>query len=277
MDLFPYRPRSGQREMVEDIATAIRNKQHIIIESGTGTGKTICALVGCLSASLDSQKKILYLTRTNSQQQQVLKELRRINDIRSVYGLGLQGRQSTCPLARRDPELRSGTPEELSKLCTEKKRRTIDELEGGCRFYEQTIATSFDEIERYVFSDIPTVEEFVDYCDRRGICPYELAKELASKATVVTAPYAYFFVQFIRDTLLDWMSVPISDLVVIVDEAHNLPDYAREVKTLSLSRKALRHVEKEVNEFGDLEVLDGVSILDIVSAMDEALDSAVEE
>lgn len=277
MNLFPYRPRPGQREMVEDIAAAVRSKQHIIIESGTGTGKTICALVGCLSASLDSGKKILYLTRTNSQQQQVLKELRRINEIRSVYGLGLQGRQSTCPLARRDPELRSGTPEELSRLCTEKKRRTIDELEGGCRFYEQTIAMAFDEIERYVFSEIPTVEEFVDYCDRRGICPYELAKELASKATVVTAPYAYFFVQFIRDTLLDWMSVPISDLVVIVDEAHNLPDYAREVKTLNLSRKALRHVEKEVNEFGNLEILDGVSILDIVSAMDEALDSAVEE
>ncbi|MDH7508180.1 MAG: ATP-dependent DNA helicase [Methanomassiliicoccales archaeon] len=277
MDLFPYRPRPGQREIVEDIVAAVRNKQHIIIESGTGSGKTICALVGCLSASLDTGKKILYLTRTNSQQQQVLKELRRINGIRPVYGLGLQGRQSTCPLARRDPELRSGTPEELSRLCAEKKRRTVDELEGGCRFYEETIATPFDEIERYVFSEIPTVEEFVDYCDGRGICPYELAKELASKAVVVTAPYAYFFVQFIRDALLDWMSVPISDLVVVVDEAHNLLDYAREVRTLNLSRKSLRHVEREVDEFGDLEILDGVSILDIVSVMHEALDSAVEE
>ncbi|MEM2943573.1 MAG: ATP-dependent DNA helicase [Methanomassiliicoccales archaeon] len=277
MDLFPYVPRKGQLEMVEGIRNAVRNRGHIVIESGTGTGKTICALVGCLEASLEKSNKVLYLTRTNAQQQQVLKELREINKRHRVFGIGIQGRQSTCPLVRRDPDLRSGTPEELSKLCSEKKRRTVEELEGGCKFYEATIETPFDEIENYAMSEIPSVEEFVDYCDRRGICPYELIKELIVKATVVTAPYAYFFVGYIRETLLDWISQPISELVVIVDEAHNLPDYGRDVKSIHLTERGLQLVQREADEFGNIDILDGLSVLDVVSEVDHALQMAVDE
>lgn len=107
-------------------------------------------------------------------------ELRKINEITPVFGVAIQGRQNTCPLVQRDPDLRSGTPEELSKLCAEKKARAISDSEGGCRFYRKTITSDFEDVEKYCRENLPSVEEFSDYCDKRGMCPHELTKDLLS-------------------------------------------------------------------------------------------------
>jgi DNA excision repair protein ERCC-2 len=277
MDLFPYSPRPHQVDLVNAISASVRSGAHLAVESGTGTGKTVCALSGTLQSALDKGKKVIYLTRTNSQQRQVMLELRKINDMRPVLGVGLQGRQSTCPLIQRDPELRLGSPEELSKLCAERKARSREGKEGGCRFYTAVLATDFKGIEHHCRENLPTVEEFVSYCDKQGLCPHELAKDLLPKAQVVTAPYAYFFMPFIRNNLLDWINVPITDTVVIVDEAHNLPDYAREIRSVSLSSRLLDLVRKEIEEHGDPEVAEGVSVLDLVQACGKRLHEAQDE
>jgi len=46
----------------------------MIIESPTGTGKTICLLVGAISSLIgqSKKKKIYYLTRTHSQISQIV-------------------------------------------------------------------------------------------------------------------------------------------------------------------------------------------------------------
>lgn len=277
MDLFPYPPREHQEDFVITVASGLRNGGHLVVESGTGTGKTVCALAGALEVALSHGKKVVYLTRTNSQQRQVILELRRINERRKVFGMGVQGRQSTCPLFTRDPELRQGTSEELSRLCAEKKRRSLAGKEGGCRFYEKVLSTDFEAVRAHCESSLPTVEEFVAYCDQNGMCPYELAKELLAFATVVTAPYAYFFASFIRSSFLERLNVALSDVIIVVDEAHNIPDYARDVKSAELSRKMLELVRKEVDEYGDPELIDGVSILDVVEQLSLLMDEALKD
>ena len=247
-----------------------------MLESGTGTGKTVCALAGVLGAMGDDEK-ILYLTRTNSQQRQVILELRRIAKDEKVFGMGIQGRKGTCPLIRSDPSLQGGTPEELSRLCADRKKRTLAGSKGGCPFYSQMLETGSEGMERWCKRELPTVEEFVDKCDTKGICPYELMKELASEARVFTAPYVYFFVPFIRSALLEWMNIDPSKLVIVVDEAHNLPDFARETRSFALTERGLDLVERETREHGDPEVLNGVSIMDMVCALRERLESASEE
>ena len=52
---------------------AVSKKQNALVESPTGTGKTLCMLVGALSSLVGSPKpKIYYLTRTHSQITQVI-------------------------------------------------------------------------------------------------------------------------------------------------------------------------------------------------------------
>jgi DNA excision repair protein ERCC-2 len=277
MELFPYQPREHQADFVESVERVMRKGGHIVLESGTGTGKTICALTAAVQTALAQGKKVVYLTRTNSQQRQVLLELRRLNEKRQVFGMGVQGRQSTCPLFRRDPDLKEGSSEELSKLCADKKKRTLAGKDGGCRFYEKVLSTNFQEIEAHCHQTLPTVEEFVSYCDSRDLCAYELSKELMENATVITAPYPYLFVPFIRRAFLENLNAVESDLMVIIDEAHNLPDYAREIRSAEMSRRFLALVRKEADDYGDPEVLGGVSILDVVSELEKLLTEALDE
>jgi DNA excision repair protein ERCC-2 len=249
----------------------------LVLESGTGSGKTVCALSGALQTALATGKKVLYLTRTNSQEKQVILELRKINDKAPVFGVALQGRQGTCPLVRRDKELSAGTPEELSKICRDKRRKVLEDRPGGCRFFKGLQDLDMEQFLAHCKRTLPTAEELIDHCDSLNICPHEVMKELAREARVVAAPYAYFFVPFIRNSLLDWMDCPIEDALLIVDEAHNLPDYTREIESFQLSRYILEAVLKEVEEYGDPEIGKGVSLNDVRTECSKLLEEAVRD
>lgn len=277
MELFPYPPRPNQAEFVRSVEKTTREKGHLVLESGTGSGKTVCALSGALQTALATGKKVLYLTRTNSQEKQVILELRKINDKAPVFGVALQGRQGTCPLVRRDKELSAGTPEELSKICRDKRRKVLEDRPGGCRFFKGLQDLDMEQFLAHCKRTLPTAEELIDHCDSLNICPHEVMKELAREARVVAAPYAYFFVPFIRNSLLDWMDCPIEDALLIVDEAHNLPDYTREIESFQLSRYILEAVLKEVEEYGDPEIGKGVSLNDVRTECSKLLEEAVRD
>ena len=276
MRLFPYPPRDQQEEFVSLVRGTVRGAGHLVLESGTGTGKTVCSLAGALEASLEMGKRVVYLTRTKSQQRQVIIEARRISEKENVLAMGIQGRNSTCPLAASDEELSKGSSEELSKYCGEQKRKAMAG-EGGCEYYRKCLEFDEEEMLAICRDRMPQVEEFVAICAERGACPYEMMKLMLPHADVVVAPYNYFFVPFIRDRFLYWMNASMEEVVVIVDEAHNLPDYLREVWTSSLSLYHLRMLRAEVEEFGDPEVMNGVSALDIADIVEEKIMEAAED
>jgi regulator of telomere elongation helicase 1 len=76
---FPYQPYSQQIDIVAAIQKSINNQENALIESPTGTGKTLCLLVGALSSLVDApfRKKVYYLTRTHSQISQVVTEFKK--------------------------------------------------------------------------------------------------------------------------------------------------------------------------------------------------------
>lgn len=259
------------------IRSSLEKRAHLVVESGTGTGKTVCALSACLEHCKAHGKKLLYVTRTNSQQRQVMFELRQIRGRFPVFAVALQGRRNMCPLMRTDSELAEGTPEELSKVCSERKAKVIRGEGEACRYYAATIGEDLQPVMRYASEELPTAEEFANYCVDRGLCPYEVSKIHVPAADVVTAPYIMFFDGFIRHALADWMACSLPDIVLVVDEAHNLPTYARELESARLSNVALRLAGKEVDEFGDPEVSDGISLRDVLMMTEEILDKTVEE
>jgi len=235
------------------IGDCLKTGKSLVYQAATGSGKTICTLTSALQYANKKEKKILYLTRTNSQQRQVLLELREIG---GYYGLGLQGRNNTCLLAQENDELKEGDAEELSKFCSDRKKEVRTAIENNeeptaCPYYAGLLQTDLDEIQNSFERKIPTVDETMDICKERHICPYELTKALIPDATVVTAPYIYFFVPFIRKQLKDWMNTDLSDLIVVVDEAHNLPDYARELSSSEITKMTLERAKNESHEFGD--------------------------
>ena len=276
MQLFPYAPRGSQKEFIDLIDKCVRAGTPAIIESGTGTGKTICSLAGSLPYALENGKRIVYLTRTGSQQKQAILELRKIAKIRAISAMGIQGRgASTCPKMISDPELMTGSPEELSKFCSEFKRRTG--TDSGCIFYDNILATDMQEHIEYCRSAMPTADEFNDYALSRGLCPYEMMKRLIQDVDVVIAPYHFISMPGTRKRFLGWMNTHLEGVILIVDEAHNLPDHLREVMTARYTIHALDLAEHEAKEWNDPEVGNGISAIDMINTVRKLMYQAKEE
>ncbi len=261
--LFPYQPRPHQLDLADAVERTVRDGGHLVVESPTGTGKTVCALAGCLAGAKEENLRVLYLTRTNAQQKQVLLELRAINGTHPVFGTAIQGRANMCFMAHDDPEVGSANSEELSRFCADRKART---REGGakdpmsCPYFAGLLEWDMPLTVEWAIKTLPTASDLMRYCKERRICAHEVAKELLRHATVVTAPYIYFFFPFTRRMLLDWMGCHESELVVVVDEAHNLPDYARDLQSIKLTQETLRRARRESGEMGDPEVHEGLAL-----------------
>jgi DNA excision repair protein ERCC-2 len=70
------------------------------------------------------------------------------------------------------------------------------------------------------------VEELMAVAKRAHLCPHLVAMEASPQAHVIVADYNHLFSD-LRERSLERLGLRLSDLIVIVDEAHNLPDRIR--------------------------------------------------
>jgi len=247
---------------MHNIRNNLTSGKNFVFESGTGSGKTICVLSSTLQYALENNKKILYTTRTNAQQRQVIVELRAIQKKtgdKRIFGVGMQGRSNMCLLAREDPDIGNGTSEELSKFCSNQKKLAASNKNKGCRYYRNYIGDKqkIDSIVEWTKNNLPTAEEFIEFCEKKAVCPYEINKMMIREAVVVVVPYVYVFDKTIRIMLFDWLSVSDDDIILIVDEAHNLPNYIRDLFSAQLSMWMLNSCVLEAKKFGDPKLSGG--------------------
>jgi DNA excision repair protein ERCC-2 len=278
MDLFPYQTRPHQEALIsavkENLGTGEGPDRHLVMESPTGSGKTICTLAPALEASLEHGLRMIYTTRTNSQQLQVLKELRQVTKAskKRILGIGIQGRGNMCLNIRDHPDWADGSPEELAAICGDLKRISrAGEAGKGCPYFKNLLACDRDKVVSWVKENLPTTEELVAHCEDLGICPYELAKGLMPDATVVVAPYIFVFHPQVRTYLMDWSKMDPRTTVLIVDEAHNLPEFIRELRSLELGQVSLKRAIKEAKEFGDPSLAGGIPASRFCRVLEETL------
>ncbi|MDY0223875.1 MAG: DEAD/DEAH box helicase family protein, partial [Candidatus Methanomethylophilaceae archaeon] len=231
---MPYEFREGQLEIINDIRAALDQKRHIVMESGTGTGKTIVSLAAGLEHAKKTGKKIIYLTRTISQSDQVMKELKAISNIKQVSGITITGRNKSCPLFNNNEEYDHVLPNVLSMLCDDKKVKSLRNSSGGCRYFDKTKG-AIDQIEDYCRKSFPKSEELDKYCEDLGACPYEAKKILMKNFDVIVAPYIHILSEDIRTNFLTNLGGEDVPILLIVDEAHNLIDAAREQESFIIS------------------------------------------
>src|SRR2546423_14221760 len=67
-----YQRRPGQIEMAQAVLRAFEQKQHLIVEAGTGTGKTLAYLVPAIAAACGSGARIVVSTGTKNLQEQLM-------------------------------------------------------------------------------------------------------------------------------------------------------------------------------------------------------------
>ncbi len=247
---FPYtKIRPVQDRFITDVIGAVETKHSILIEGSNGLGKTISALSACLPTALERNLKILYTARTHRQHDRVIEELKAINEKQRVSGVSLRGRYEMCPnrfVAKHTFDAKS-----LMEVCELLKAK------DRCPFFKnmEEETDDFLEAKRVIISRPHKATEIQKICKRRNLCPYELVKAALPEVNVVALSYLYVFDPVIRASFLRNIDSNLQSVILIVDEAHNLPDTAIEVSSSSLSLFVLRQAELEARKFlhGDIE------------------------
>ncbi len=72
--LGDYEHRAGQIKMAEAVMRAFDEKKHLIVEAGTGTGKTLAYLVPAIAAALGKNKRVIISTGTKNLQEQLMEK-----------------------------------------------------------------------------------------------------------------------------------------------------------------------------------------------------------
>ncbi|MBI2148904.1 ATP-dependent DNA helicase [Candidatus Woesearchaeota archaeon] len=111
------------------------------------------------------------------------------------------------------------------------------------------------------------VEEFKEYTKSNILCPFEVACLVAKKASVIIADYHHILSPSIREHLMERINKDLSECIIIIDEAHNLPSRCRELLSTQLSTISIDIAIKEAESTGFKDI--GSSIKYIKDAFEK--------
>ena len=241
MKYFPYQAvRDGQQEFMQDCMDALKRGGHLVAHAPTGIGKTAAVLSASVEHALAKNKTIFFLTPKHTQHTIVVDTIRRMKDRHGVKVclVDIIGKQWMCPHQVRDLSSR-----EFNEFCRAQKK---DEL---CEYYnnsrkDKTTQKGRQAIERIIAQPMHN-EQALEVCAKDRLCPYEILLEAGRSADVVVCDYFHVFSPSVRKAFLAKLNRSLEDSILIVDEAHNLPDRVRGLMSNKLGTYALERAQKE--------------------------------
>ncbi len=250
---FPYEVvRKQQKEMITDIANCLDKNKVLLAHAPTGLGKTVSSLAPIISYARENSKKIFFITPKVSQHQIVIDTIKEINkkfDL-GVTSVDLVGRKQMCL----DPFIKN-VNYGFYEACNKKKK------EHSCRYYENCHGVTPKQKAINIRRKKDTLGQFnnnylfmKEICEVKSLCPYEITLEMAKKADVIIGDYFHLFDKDIRTGILSPNGITLEDVIVIVDEAHNVPNRLRDMLSSSLNADAVERASKEAKSAGDFEV-----------------------
>ncbi len=244
-DFFPYpEAREGQEAMMKRIEESVNAKVHICSEAPNGFGKTCVTLSSVLPWIKEKKGKILYCARTHRQLDRVMEELEEISGKKDVSGVSFRGRRHMCLNAFVLENADFVAP--ISEVCGQLKAT------GRCAYYENLRHAGNPED---LLDDMPkkvlTAPEISKIASSKSFCPYELTKRLAKVVDVVALSYLYVFDPWILEVFIPDLDTPPSKMVLVQDEAHNVPATALDSASDSLTIGTIRQALREATTYND--------------------------
>ncbi|NOI80481.1 ATP-dependent DNA helicase [Vibrio tubiashii] len=239
-----FQPRQAQLDMAEAVASAIKSQSQVVVEAGTGTGKTFAYLVPAL---LSGKKTIISTGSKNLQEQLFHRDLPLMTNALGFYGQValLKGRANYLCLDRLSRQMveshnQSADPTLLSQLV--KVRSWSSETKTGDLGDCDAIAEDSPVI--------PTITSTNDNCLGKECPSYQecfvlKARKKAMDADVVVVNHHLFLADLaIKETGFGEL-IPEAE-VFVFDEAHQLPDIASQYFGQSLSSRQIQELCKDI-------------------------------
>ena len=224
--MFPFeRVRPGQEEFMSDVEDTIDEGGFLLANVPTGIGKTAASLSPAIRGAMENGRTVFFMTSKQSQHAIVVETARKISrrSGKRIRLVDIISKQSMCP--RDLSKLPHGT---FSFLCKQQSK------DGSCPLFRPPPPSLVHE----VLSDINDVKRTVELSVAARICPHRTALEAAKEADVLVCDFNYLFSD-LRDSVLGGIGKDLSDIDIIVDEAHNLPDRIRDHQSSELPLRML--------------------------------------
>jgi len=221
-EVASFRPRAQQREMALAVAEAIRDNAILVVEAGTGTGKTFAYLVPAL---LNGGKVIISTGTKNLQDQLFQKDLPMVRDaLKAPVSVALlKGRANyVCHyhLARTESDGMFKTREDIKHLGKIKQYAKVSDSgdKGGLADVPENAP---------IWMQVTSTRDncLGQECPNHKECFVLKARSDAMKADIVVVNHHLFFADvMLRDEGVAEL-LPACN-TVIFDEAHQLPETA---------------------------------------------------
>ena len=238
-----FRPRSEQLEMANAVEKTIENKGALVIEAGTGTGKTFAYLAPALLAK---KKTIISTGSKNLQDQLFNRDLPAIKDALNYTGkiALLKGRANYLCLERLDQVIAQGVLGDRSVLADLSKVR---------KWNNATHSGDLSECVELA-EDSPILPQLISTtdsclgtdCPNYGDCYVVAARKRALAADLVVVNHHLFCADMAVKENGFGELIPNAQ-VIIFDEAHQLPDIAAQYFGQSLTSRQLFDICKDIN------------------------------
>jgi ATP-dependent DNA helicase DinG len=239
---FEYRPQ--QQTMATAVARACQSRTHLLVEAGTGVGKSLAYLVPSVLHALAENRKALISTHTiNLQEQLFYKDIPLVQKLvpQEFKAVLLKGRQNyLCP--RRLERAMSHGGELFAS-------REQDELKRIWEWRQRTHDGTLSDLD-----PAPDPQVWLQVCSEAHVCTartcglgtdcfYQQARKEAEAAKVLVLNHSLFF-NFLAgsEAVLEERGYLFHNDFIIFDEAHTLESVAARHLGLEISHGSLRYL-----------------------------------
>lgn len=219
---FPFSYREGQKKLVSDVYVSILRNKRLFIEAPTGVGKTISTVFPAVKAMGEGLvQKVFYLT-AKTITRTVAEETKQILTNRGLLlkSVTITAKDKICILDKAD----------CNPVSCERAKGHYDRVNEAVF----DLLTSEDDISR---------DMLLKYALKHNVCPFEMCLDTATWADMIICDYNYVFDPSVYLKRF-FQNEKKNDYVILIDEAHNLVDRAREMYSAVLIKEEFLQVKR---------------------------------
>jgi ATP-dependent DNA helicase DinG len=238
---FEYRPE--QQQMAAEVARALDQSRHLVVEAGTGVGKSLAYLVPAVLFALEHKRKAIISTHTINLQEQLLQKdipiVRALID-RPFEAALLKGRQNyLCP-----NRLERSLQLQNDLFTSSEQQELLRIKEWSQRTTEGTLSDLDFEPELSVWTQVCSEPHICTpkTCGAKNSCFYQEARKKLLTADLIVVNHTLFFLTLERvaDAETRGSGYIFPNDFVVLDEAHTVEAVAAREIGIGVSQYGLK-------------------------------------
>ena len=229
---FPFKSyRIGQYDFARRVYQTIKDKQQLLVEAPTGTGKTMSTLFPvCKAIGETLIEQVVYLTAKGSAQTAAKNAIETLQDNSlNIDYLVIQAKDKACPCRSKQDSIKHACDDGNGKC-----NRTIG-------FFDRLPKARFECLETKSLDTI----RLQTIAAKHQLCPFELSLQMIRWSSVVICDFNYVLDPMVRLAVFDESR---NKRVILIDEIHNLPDRARDMYSATLSAFETKTIAKQLSK-----------------------------